>query len=108
MQASSCNLQVKELQFIQPPAGLSGLLVFLQVGVAGLHPEGEWHMGSKIPTLLVPELHLPHAAAQLGFLLMLETGVKLQYILLFWVYLQESRKLNLCSELSHNSLSESF
>jgi hypothetical protein len=74
MQASSCSLQVKELQYIQPLVGFSGLLVFLQVGMAGLHPKSEWHLGSKIPTLLVPEVHLPHAATQLDFLLVLETG----------------------------------
>lgn len=56
------------------------LLVFLQVGVAGLHSKGEWHLGSEIPVVLdlvVPDLQLPHAAAQLDILLVLvglETG----------------------------------
>ena len=49
-------------------------MVLLQVGVAGLHPEGEWHLSSKVPTLLVPELSLPHAATQLNFMSVLETG----------------------------------
>lgn len=54
------------------------LLVFLQVGVAGLHPEGERHLGSEVPVVLdlvVPDLQLPHAAAQLHILLVLE-GLK--------------------------------
>jgi hypothetical protein len=46
--------------------GLSGLLVFLRVRVAGLHSESECHLGSKIPILVVPELDLPHATAQLN------------------------------------------
>lgn len=74
IEASSCGLQVEELQFTQAVAGVGGLLVFLQVGVAGLQPESERHLGSEIPTLMVPELHLPHAAAQVDVLLVLETG----------------------------------
>lgn len=73
-------------------AGFSGLLVFLQVGVAGLQPEGERHLGSEIPTLMVPNLHLPHAAAQVDVLLVLETGGELQQFLSFWVTCQQSRK----------------
>lgn len=91
IEGSSCGLQVEELQFTQAVAGFVGLLVFLQVGVAGLQPEGERHLGSEIPTLMVPELHLPHAAAQV-VLLVLETGGELQQFLSFWVTCQQSRK----------------
>ena len=42
--------------------------------MAGLHPEGERHLRSEIPVMLdlvVPNLQLPHASAELGFLLVL-------------------------------------
>ena len=41
--------------------------------MAGLHPEGEWHLGSEIPVMLdlvVPH-QVPHAAAYLDILLVL-------------------------------------
>jgi hypothetical protein len=45
--------------------------------VVGLHPEGERHLGNEIPVvldLMVSDLQLPHAAAQINSLLVLGTG----------------------------------
>lgn len=42
--------------------------VFPRVGVAG----GQWHLYSKISTLMVLVLHLAHATTQLDFVLVLE------------------------------------
>lgn len=59
--------------------------------MAGLHPEGERHLGSEVPVVLdlvVPDLQLPHAAAQLHILLVL-VGLKTR-----------EEKNSLCSELS--------
>lgn len=55
-------------------AVLSSLLLLLEVGVAGLHPEGERHRGREVPVVVVvAELQLPYAAAQLDLLLVLKT-----------------------------------
>ena len=42
--------------------------------MAGLHPEGERHLGGEIPVVLdlvVPDLQLPHASTELDILLVL-------------------------------------
>lgn len=51
----------------------SSLIVLLQVGMAGLHAEGDWHLGRQVPVRMVTQLKLSHAAAQRDILLVLQT-----------------------------------
>uniref|UniRef100_A0A0A9DEH1 Zmm16 n=1 Tax=Arundo donax TaxID=35708 RepID=A0A0A9DEH1_ARUDO len=54
----------------------AGLIVLLQVGMTGLHAEGDWHLGRKVPVRMVPQLKISHAAAQCNILLVLEIRKK--------------------------------
>jgi len=56
--------------------GFSSLIVLLQVGMAGLHAECDWHLGRKVPVRMVPQLKISHAAAQRNILLVLEIRKK--------------------------------
>lgn len=54
----------------------SSLIVLLQVGMAGLHAEGDWHLSRQVPVRMVTQLKISHAAAQCNILLVLQIAKK--------------------------------
>jgi hypothetical protein len=52
--------------------GYSAVIVVLQVGMIGLHAEGDWHLGRQVPVRMVTQLKIFHAAAQCNILLVLQ------------------------------------
>lgn len=50
----------------------SSLIVILQVGMTGLHAEGDWHLGRQVAVSMVAQLKISHAAAQCDILLVLQ------------------------------------